>query len=367
MAGGGADAAQQRIRPLADVSESASQAFTSNSQTVSGVAHGFDQMKASLQPMPETPPHKNFFDEMAFWKTTDTERQIKDYNEVGQQNLAKYQAYADQAQSAGQGMKIDYGQLSDFGGGDVTIGSPEPGKGGVDHGPGRGPSPHGPSGPGPAASGPSPAFSPGYSGGPAAPPGGGAPVPPGLHPQGTGPDPQGTRPGDGTMTSGWAPRSANPVGGPGGGPGWVPSSTLPPGSGSGGGSWSLGLVGGFGPGGGLTGGGPGGGNGGSGTGAGGRGGSGAGRLGAGSGAGAAEVAAGRGPAGAAGRGSAGSRGASGVGGMGAGGRGKGEEDKEHQRKYGVDDDSAFDITDDEGGRILDPRTGLPPVPPTIGG
>ena len=57
-----------------------------------------------------------------------------------------------------------------------------------------------------------------------------------------------------------------------------------------------------------------------------------------------------------------------MGGMGAGGgKGKGEEDKEHQRKYGLEDDSAFDLTDDEDGRLRDPRTGLPPTPPTIGG
>ncbi|WP_344867350.1 hypothetical protein [Amycolatopsis ultiminotia] len=365
--GGGADAAQARIRPLADVSESASQTFTANSQTVSGVAHGFDQMKASLQPMPETPPHKNFLDEMAFWKTTDTEQQIKNYNEVGQQNLAKYQSYADQAQSAGQGLKTDYGQLADFGDGKVDIGSSD--KSAVAHGKGPGVSSRGKSDvPESAAGGPT--FSPGQSGGTTTSPGGGVTPPPGYQP--------GTGPGDGTTTSGWTPPSANPVSGPGNGSSWVPPSSLPTGGGSGGGgTWSPGLVGGFGSGGGLTGGGSesGGGSGGSGaggrgggTGAGGRGGA-AGRLGAGpgAGAGAAEEAVGRGSAGAAARGTTGSRGAPGMGGMGAGKGGKGEEDKEHQRKYGLDDDSAFDLVDDEDGRLRDPRTGLPPTPPTIGG
>ncbi|WP_432849190.1 hypothetical protein ACQPXB_01560 [Amycolatopsis sp. CA-161197] len=56
-----------------------------------------------------------------------------------------------------------------------------------------------------------------------------------------------------------------------------------------------------------------------------------------------------------------------MGGMGAAGsKGKGEEDAEHQRKYGIDDDSAFSLLDDEDGRLLDPHTGLPPTPPTIG-
>lgn len=56
-----------------------------------------------------------------------------------------------------------------------------------------------------------------------------------------------------------------------------------------------------------------------------------------------------------------------MGGMAGAGKGKGEEDKEHQRKYGIDDDSAFSLVDENGERTLDPRTGLPPTPPTIGG
>ncbi|MFC5121025.1 hypothetical protein ACFPN7_44430 [Amycolatopsis halotolerans] len=56
-----------------------------------------------------------------------------------------------------------------------------------------------------------------------------------------------------------------------------------------------------------------------------------------------------------------------MGGMAGGGKGKGEEDKEHQRKYGIEDDSAFSLVDENGERALDPRTGLPPTPPTIGG
>jgi hypothetical protein len=50
--------------------------------------------------------------------------------------------------------------------------------------------------------------------------------------------------------------------------------------------------------------------------------------------------------------------------MAPGGRGKGEreEDAEHNRKYGLDDDSLF--TDEA--RTIDPVTGLPVTPPTIG-
>ncbi|EFL09776.1 predicted protein [Streptomyces sp. AA4] len=50
--GGGADAAQARIKPLADVSQAASHMFTANSQNASDLAYGFDQLKAALRPMP---------------------------------------------------------------------------------------------------------------------------------------------------------------------------------------------------------------------------------------------------------------------------------------------------------------------------
>jgi hypothetical protein len=51
--------------------------------------------------------------------------------------------------------------------------------------------------------------------------------------------------------------------------------------------------------------------------------------------------------------------------MAPGGRGKGEsdEDREHQRKYVQDSDQLFT---EDGQKILDPETGFPAVPPTIG-
>ncbi|WP_370944844.1 hypothetical protein AB5J62_37845 [Amycolatopsis sp. cg5] len=73
------------------------------------------------------------------------------------------------------------------------------------------------------------------------------------------------------------------------------------------------------------------------------------------------------------RGGAGARGAGGrgagqgMGGMGhGGGRGAGEEDEEHQRKYVLEDDAAFQLTDEEGEKYVDPRTGMSPVTPVIG-
>jgi NAD/NADP transhydrogenase beta subunit len=55
-------------------------------------------------------------------------------------------------------------------------------------------------------------------------------------------------------------------------------------------------------------------------------------------------------------------------GGGAGGKGKGkEDDKEHVRKYGLTDDSAFTLADENGEVLIDPSTGMAVVPPTIGG
>jgi hypothetical protein len=53
-------------------------------------------------------------------------------------------------------------------------------------------------------------------------------------------------------------------------------------------------------------------------------------------------------------------------GAGMGGqKGEGGEDDEHQRKYVLDDDEAFQLTE-AGERLVDPRTGMPLTPPVIG-
>ncbi|MFF0149441.1 hypothetical protein ATK36_3793 [Amycolatopsis sulphurea] len=366
--GGGADAAQARIKPFADATTAAATTYTGNGQNLTDLAHGFDSMKQSLQPMPGTPPHKNFWDEATWWNT-DTEDQINQYNKTVQENLDKYQGYTQHAQNSGQTLATDYGTVTAFDG-DVTLSKPDTKTtGGPDDG--HGPDSRSRSGFGPShtGGGPTSTFTPNHPGSAPLPSGPGSAPPPdgpgapfvGYRP----PDyPGSTGPGDTTTTSGWTPPSIDRPGGPG----WTPP-TMPDANSSwnntGGGS-SAGFSGGFGPIGGSAGGfGPTGGTGGS---AGGMGGRAGGSAGVGSGAVAGEGAGARGAANAAAaRGAAGAKGSSGMGGMGAGGKGKGEEDKEHQRKYLLDDDSAFDITDDEDGRLRDPRTGLPPTPPTIGG
>lgn len=197
--------------------------------------------------------------------------------------------------------------------------------------------------------------------------GGTSPIPgtsggtsPSGYPGGTTPSGYGTGPG------GFGP-GAGGLGGTGYGAGGFGSSTR---GGRGAGAD-------FGPGGGAAfgpvGGGAGGFGGGSGSvggGAGGAGGSGQG-LGAGRAAGVGMPGTGSsGMGGAAAGGAMGGRGGMGAGGMmgGAGaGKGQGGEDKEHQRKYGLDSDDWFRPERDEDGGILrDPLTGMPVVPPVIG-
>ncbi|GAA4531669.1 hypothetical protein [Amycolatopsis samaneae] len=351
--GAGADAARAKMKPLADVAEAAARTFTANSQNLTGLAHGFDDMKRSMTPMPDRPPHKSFGDVIAPWET-DTEKKIREYNQTAQQNLQRYDSYARQARSGGSDLKIDYGQLQDYDGGDVTLAqkaAPPPGKPFTPYH-GREPFP-----PEPKVEAPPPPVLPPPGPRPPLPrkPAPGKPQPgqpqPGQPPVYTRPDrpPVHTMPlqhtpsdeRDHTRAAGYTPP---------GGSGYSPTAF---GSAGGGGA----TPGEFGPGTGQFGGGA---ANQTGTGTG---------NGNGRGSGAATSGNPRGGANGGlpgeGRGTPGGRGAQGMGGAGMGG-GKGGEDGEHSRKYGVEDDSVFAI-DENGDREVDPRTGLPIVPPTIGG
>ncbi|MFF0145427.1 hypothetical protein [Amycolatopsis sulphurea] len=349
--GNGAEAARGRIRPLGDASAVAGETYIGNARNLADLAHGFDQMKSALQAMPKTPPHKNFFDTATPWDT-DTEEQIAAYNRIAQENLDRYRGYAKQAQASGQGLKNDYGRLTAFDG-QITLAAQAPG---------HSPSPHKPhSGPGnPSYVQPEPTGM-----------GGVAPPPP--------PPPQPQSPVEGSVSKGFArpqepasPSGHRPsaeAGDPSGGGDMRTAGAVPPppllpeqrfgstpalpvsGSATGAGgdsSWSGGFGGGTSTGPGKPGG-P----------------AGRGRPGA-PGGGARSGAGAEGSLREAGRGLAGARGGAVVGGVAPAG-GKGESDKEHQRKYGVDDDSVLSLTDGDGERLVDPRTGLPPTPPTIGG
>ncbi|WP_406640818.1 hypothetical protein [Amycolatopsis sp. WGS_07] len=351
--GRAADAAQTRIRALAEITSVSAAIYTTNGANLSDVAHGFDAMKTSLQPMPDKPPQRTFVDRITPWDT-DAEREINHYNAVAQHNVDRYQAYVQHARTGSQQLQTDYGRLDNFGGPGSTI-APGP--------PPRRPGAHSPEPPGrpPSGSGPSAAHNPA-----------GAPESPATR----GPDASGPttapRTGEQTTTSGRTPppgeqtttSGATPLPDPAKTGGWGPATAAPH---TGSTSWPPGFVGGIPEQGRKTG-------------------SISGRTG--EPRGGEDSRAGKNPQGETrgrtggpprpgtgeraptatnpARGTPGSRGAPGVGGV-TPTRGKDDEAKDHHRKYGLDNDSAFALTDEDGERVVDPRTGLPPTPPTIGG
>lgn len=354
--GSGAEAAQAKLKPLGEVADSAAQTFNANSTHVTGIASGFDEMKRSLTPLPSSPPHKTLWDVATPWDT-DTEDQINKYNTQIQQNLDRYNSYAQQAQDAGGQLAIDYGQIGTFDG-NISLATDQ--KAGTHDQPtshtdstnstNSTDSTGNPiSRPGIPSSAPTT-----HTGSPVT-----APTPgPG---DGAGhsrwPESLGTGGTDSTTTSAYvAPgRAVTGVGTTYGTPGGGGSSAPVDGFAAFGGL-GVGAAGGFagtgdraGSGGLGRGGAPGeGGQPGAGsrTGAGPRSGPGA--------TAAAEKAAVTGRGGASGLGAAGT----------GAGRGKGGEDEEHDRKYGIEDDSLFA---DDGERLVDPETGMHVTPPTIGG
>ena len=345
--GSGAEAAQAKLNPLGEVADSAAQTFNANSTHVTGIASGFDEMKRTLTPLPSSQPHKDFWDVATPWDT-DTEDQVNQYNAKIQENLNRYNGYAQQAQDTGQQLTIDYGQIGTFDG-NVTLAATS--KTSTTSHPASDSSSTvsrldapGTTVPHAGSSGPAVTAGSGDSSG-----------------SGRSPEPVTS---DGTTSSSYLPPSQLPTSsGPTsyGGPSVSGASpTLD-------GLPALGLGMGVAGGSGGTGGG-------AGSGGLGRGGSVGGGVGEGGQPGAGNRT-GVGPRGAPGAAAAaekavvtGRGGTSGLGAAGTGaGRGKGDRntpDEEHNRKYGVEDDSLFV---DHGERLVDPETGMHVTPPTIGG
>ncbi|MFB9925636.1 hypothetical protein ACFORO_36815 [Amycolatopsis halotolerans] len=358
--GRGADAAKARIRRFAETTTVSAAIYDANGFNLTDIAHGFDAMKSSLEQMPPVPPHLNFFDRISPWETN-TEREISDYNALAQHNVDRYQAYVQHSGANGQNLQTDYGRLDSFDGQDIATG-PDPGQAPPEKHPGTGPRHKGAGAP-PDESPPSP----------------GTPSP--AHSSDGAPRPDVTREPDQmarprtasqlgssdiqTETSGWAPPSSHSTETRHWGlPSAMPDSTGPS---SGSATWSSipvqggrgnasnigGYVAGRADGEGNRAGEPRGRTGGSP------------RPGIGSGTGTREEAR---PGNTTPRGTPGSRGAPGAGGVNpTRGKDKDQDSQEHHRKYGLDTDAAFSLVDDDGERTVDPRTGLPPTPPTIGG
>ncbi|WP_157357460.1 hypothetical protein [Amycolatopsis nigrescens] len=339
--GKSADVARQQIEPLATTAASASATLKSNSGIVQEQIDQFNTLKGAMHTdVSNEAPEKDFWDSATPWDT-DTEDKINERNQKVNENLERYNTYAQQTSTNQPRMTIDYGQLGEGGVSDFKIDDkvePPPPK----------PPPHQPP---PEIGGKKPQtpISVNQRGDQPGQQTSKPQIPVGLdRPQ----DPQtvGTGIGTGlhndqTRSAGWTPPGSNPNY-----PGYQPSTFGPGGTNVGtggfgpGGSGGIGAfgAGGFGPGGsggGIPAGGAGGGSG-SGSGL-----SGAGRA---TGAGMLGGPGGAGPGGAAAAGAAGGRGAggmSGMGGMGGGaGKGQGGDDEEHQRASYLteaDPDSVF--------------------------
>ncbi|MEC3977182.1 WXG100 family type VII secretion target [Amycolatopsis sp. H20-H5] len=342
--GPSSEVALARMSPLLSVSQKAAGTYRGNGGEVVGVAEHYDYTQRQLVPMQNPPPEKGFFDKASPWNT-DTEKQINAWNATAKENLEKYNAYADMANNSISKLDVDHGQLGAYNGGDASlapspVSPPPPGKGrdqqfgrqdtsGQDHNT-------------------STITPPGVTPPPST-------VQPGGHDtSGTGGFPQHNTPGglgDNTRAAAYVPPGSTPGNFPPGS-NFFPGG-ITPGAGPGSGSNPTPYVGGVGY---LDGPGAG------------KGVDGAGRSGGGLPGGKQTGVRGpieepglRGGPGASGR--AGSRLTGGPGGMAPGARkGESEEDAEHRRKYGLDDDSLF--TDEE--RTIDPVTGFPVAPPTIG-
>ena len=403
--GDAAGAAQRGAGPLAVAHGGAAQEMTTANDLLSRQTESFYQVKSSVSPVPPAPEEPSTFKNIITFggANSDYEAGVAKTNAVSQANVTAMDGWTSASSYNGTMMPTNYGQLDPNA---MNIGLVEPSTpppiGSVPHGGppqtggpdghSQGPGTGGPGGDGSGTGGPGNSniagSGPGDGRTSGPPPTGGTrtggiQTGDGLPPRGPGSSVD-----DGTTSSSFRP----PTDGPGS-PGWTGG---PSGSGwSSGGGGQSGTSGGQGGQNGLTSGfggfgsGPGGTGSGTGTGAGGRfGGTGSGTgtgsgsgvgsgsggsatgseksLGGGkaSGAGAPGESVGRGGPGASGAKGAGGR--SGMPGAGMGGqKGEGGEDDEHQRKYVLDDDEAFQLTE-AGERLVDPRTGMPLTPPVIG-
>src|SRR5690606_33315771 len=65
--GGGAEAAQAKIKPAIEATHEAANTYEGNARTLADGASTFDQLKSALVPMPDAPPTRNFYDKITPW------------------------------------------------------------------------------------------------------------------------------------------------------------------------------------------------------------------------------------------------------------------------------------------------------------
>jgi hypothetical protein len=351
--GKGADAAINRLATFGNAVGVSSDSMIQNADNVQQTAAFYKAIAAKMEDI--DPPAQKVFASPTPWGI-DSEAETKHYNQIQAINTQAYMQYDNYVNGHGISLQTDYGQLKPFDAGTVSI---DPGTTGTTKsttgttsrttaGQHRAPD---------TVTGTTPGSGPGQTSGG---------VPGGSTPGVNAPEGVSGPVSDGTGSAAFRPPATLPGGGvPGGGGVTVPGPGSTPGGGFAG---DLGPF--VGAPGGLSGTGPGGGSGtGSGSGSGRVPGAGSGQApGAGvrSGAGALEGESVRG-----GRGLAGSRVTGGSGGPGGmapcAGKGKGDDDKEHKRRYGLDEVVLFPDDDESNPDSgIDPTTGMRVTKPTIG-
>ena len=123
--GQGGEAARMGLRPLADVSTSASTAMHDSQGTLNDQMTAFQATRDSLQDVSSEPPTRDVVDTLTPWDT-DTEDAINQRNGAIQRNNEIYQGFTASSDANGAKMPIDYGQIADVAEGGFELAPPPP-------------------------------------------------------------------------------------------------------------------------------------------------------------------------------------------------------------------------------------------------
>lgn len=112
--GDGADAALSGAKPLQIWTEDSGNNLGRSGQYLDGQINAFGNVRNRVQEVPEKAPESGFWNDIAPWET-DTDRDIKDYNNKAQVNVDAFQAYFDESSANAKGMPTYSGVDGDFG------------------------------------------------------------------------------------------------------------------------------------------------------------------------------------------------------------------------------------------------------------
>ncbi|HVK21927.1 MAG TPA: hypothetical protein VM677_11255, partial [Actinokineospora sp.] len=118
-------AALGAAQPLVDVSIVGAANLEKTHVLLREQAGGFNRASTQVYPVAENAPETNWVDDWSPWET-DTEEEVKEYQEKSEHNIQVYRQYDDQSMSNEQELPMDYSYLTDPGG-SVAVTPPEGG------------------------------------------------------------------------------------------------------------------------------------------------------------------------------------------------------------------------------------------------